>query len=232
MTNENNSGLHSLFRKWRTDYNLKTFLNSSFSMLITLIFAIYNGTIGFVHSSLWHGSICTYYILLVIIRFVAIISEKRIAKQKTVKTVSVKKLRYRVYRICSVLLLVLNFSLIAPIALLVLQRRPVNMTLVPAIAVAAYSFYRITLASINLVKKKVSDNYIVHLLRTINFVEALLSIMILENTLMMVKNSGEQTSLLPLTAGTGALIWLALMILSIHNLCKNQKPLPENKRRS
>ena len=49
-----------------------------------------------------------------------------------------------------VLLLILNISMIGPITMMVTQQKPVDMTLIPAIVMAAYTTYKITMASVQM----------------------------------------------------------------------------------
>ena len=51
--------------KWNKDYRFKTFVGAWVSLCITVIFAAYHGYMGMDVSSIWHGSICVYYLLLV-----------------------------------------------------------------------------------------------------------------------------------------------------------------------
>ena len=185
-------------------------------MLITIVFALFNGYLGIAHGSPWHGSVCVYYLLLVALRSVALLSEKEALKRESDGCDN--GFRLRMYLICSILLLVLNLCLIGPVALLVMQEKPVDMTKIPAIAMAAYTFYKITIAAINLAKRRTSGNCLVRLLRAINFIDALLSIATLQNTLIMVATTGDKITLLPLTATTSALIWLAVVALSVSGL--------------
>ncbi len=204
-----------LFHQWMKDYDFKTFMNSTASLVLTVIFALYNGFLGIQHQSVWYGSVCVYYLLLILLRSLIILTEKRTrAREKS----EAEARRYRTYRICAFLLLLLNLALIGPIIVLVRQQRPVNMTMIPAIAMAAYAFYKIILATIHLVKRKRSENCLVKLLRTINFIDALLSIMTLQNTLIMVVTKDDKLSMLPLTATTSGLMWLIIVVLSVSSL--------------
>ena len=92
------------------------------------------------------------------------------------------------------------------------------MTLIPAIAMAAYTVYKVVIGSLNLKRKNRSENLLVRFLRTINFMDALVSIVTLQNTLIMVNTSGDKRTMLPLTAVSSGLIWAAIVILSIVNL--------------
>ena len=71
------------------------------------------------------------------------------------------------------------------------------------------------MASVNLKKRKKSENRLVRLLRTINFIDALVSILTLQNTLIMVNMHGEGNQMLTLSAVTSAVIMLAVLVLSV-----------------
>lgn len=196
--------------RWKTDYDFKTIVSSFGSLAVTMIFALYNGFLGVYHRSLWHGTICVYYIILVLLRGLIIAAEKKISPQ-----IKGGEARNRVYLIASVLLLILNTSLVVPIAIMVKQQKPVDLTLIPAIAMAVYTTYKIIMASINLKRRSRSGNVLVRLLRAINFVDALVSIITLQNTLIMVNAKGQDTKMITLSAFTSGAIWAAVLALSV-----------------
>ena len=196
--------------RWKTDYDFKTIVSSFGSLAVTMIFALYNGFLGVYHRSLWHGTICVYYIILILLRGLIIAAEKKISPQ-----IKGGEARNRVYLIASVLLLILNTSLVVPIAIMVKQQKPVDLTLIPAIAMAVYTTYKIIMASINLKRRSRSGNVLVRLLRTINFVDALVSIITLQNTLIMVNAKGQDTKMITLSAFTSGAIWAAVLALSV-----------------
>lgn len=201
--------------RWKNDFDFKTLTASFSSLIITVFFALYNGFLGVHHASLWHGSVCVYYLILSILRGYIILSERKIAGDEREA-----QARSKVCIISAVMLLILNVSLVVPISLLVLLQKPVKMSLIPAIAMAAYTTYKIVMASVNLKKRKKSENRLVRLLRMINFIDALVSILTLQNTLIMVKMKDESNRMLPLTAVTSAAIMLAVLALSIAALRK------------
>ncbi len=202
-------------RRWRTEYDFKTFLNASGSLAVTVAFALYNGFLGITHRSLWYGTICIYYIVLVLLRGIIIAAERKTSRSKSPETA-----RNRICVASSFLLLFLNICLVVPAAIMVRQQKPVNMTLIPAIAMAAYTTYKITMASVNLRKRKASTNSLVWLLRTISFIDALVSILTLQNTLIMVNSEGSDPDMLPLTALTSAAVWVAVLLLSFHAIVR------------
>ena len=196
--------------RWKQDYDYKTMVSAAVSFAVTVVFALFNGFLGVAHRSLWHGTICVYYLILATLRGGIIAAERRLPARP-----DQAKNRGRVYLASSVLLLILNISLFVPISLMVRQQKPVSLTLIPAIAMAAYTTYKITMASIHLKRRKRSADRLIRLLRTLNFIDALVSVLTLQNTLIMVNSSGGQLAMLPLTAITSGAVWLAVLLLSV-----------------
>ena len=96
-----------LFAKWNADYDFKTFINSSGSMLVTAAFAAYNGFLGVAHGSAWHGSICVYYLLLLLLRLIVLRAE-RLSNGRP----DADQRRGRAVLIASALLLLLNLLMV------------------------------------------------------------------------------------------------------------------------
>ncbi|MBR4700948.1 MAG: hypothetical protein IKP19_04555 [Oscillospiraceae bacterium] len=201
--------------RWKNDFDFKTLTASFNSLAVTVLFALYNGFLGVYHASLWHGTICVYYLILSALRGLIVLSERRIAG-----SAREAEARRRVYVISAVLLFILNVSLVVPVSLLVLLQKPVALSLIPAIAMATYTTYKIVMASVNLKRRTRSENRLVRLLRMINFIDALVSILTLQNTLIMVNMKDESNRMLSLTAVTSAAIMLAVLALSIAALRK------------
>lgn len=199
----------------KNDFDFKTLTASFNSLAVTVLFALYNGFLGVYHASLWHGTICVYYLILSALRGLIVLSERRIAG-----SAREAEARRRVYVISAVMLFILNVSLVVPVSLLVLLQKPVALSLIPAIAMAAYTTYKIVMASVNLKRRTRSENRLVRLLRMINFIDALVSILTLQNTLIMVNMKDESNRMLSLTAVTSAAIMLAVLALSIAALGK------------
>lgn len=209
------SRVKHFFDRWKTDYDFKTVTAALGSLFVTAIFALYNGFLGVYHASLWHGSICVYYLVLLILRTTIIAARKNAARKAKPERAQTK-----VYITSAALLLFLNVCLVVPVSLMVVRQKPVGMTLIPAIAMAAYTTYKVVMASVNLKRRKRSSNRLVRLLRTISFIDALVSILSLQNTLIMVNMKGDGSEMLTLTAITSAAIMLTVLALSVATMIK------------
>lgn len=209
------SRVKQFFDRWKTDYDFKTVTAALGSLFVTALFALYNGFLGVYHASLWHGSICVYYLVLVGLRTMIIAARKN-ADRRT----EPERAQMKVYIASAALLLFLNVCLIVPVSLMVVRQKPVDMTLIPAITMAAYTTYKVVMSSVNLKRRKRSSDRLVRLLRTINFIDALVSILSLQNTLIMVNMKGDGSEMLTLSAITSAATMLAVLALSVAAMIK------------
>ena len=209
------SRVKQFFDRWKTDYDFKTVAAALGSLFVTALFALYNGFLGVYHTSLWHGSICVYYLVLVGLRTMIIAAGKKAGRKAEPNRALAK-----VYIASAALLLFLNVCLIVPVSLMVVRQKPVDMTLIPAITMAAYTTYKVVMSSVNLKRRKRSSDRLVRLLRTINFIDALVSVLSLQNTLIMVNMKGDGSEMLTLSAITSAAIMLAVLALSIAAMIK------------
>ncbi len=212
-----------ILQKWRKDSVRKTVASSLFTFGATVLFALYNGFLGIFLKSVWHGSICVFYLLLVFIRGIILLAERSgNARCESKKT----HIRYRAFVISAIMLLFLNLALICPIVLMVKFEKPVNMELIPAIAMAAYTTYKITMASIHFHKQKSRrhKNMLITELRTVNFIDALVSVLTLQNTLIIVNGAKSNAdNLLVLSAISSAVIYIVIIFITIRLLVAGVK---------
>ncbi len=194
-------------REWLgEDYGRKTAVFSSMSALMNLFFMFFNAVLGVMYSSLWHGSISVYYTLLFIVRSIIVMHQRRGEDNQ-------KKNR-NIYLLTHILLLVMNVSLIVPIAMMTMGNRSYTHGLIPAIAMATYTTYRVTTAIMNAVRSKKEGGVFTSLLRTINFIDAMLSVLTLQNALI-IATGGRTEEMQTLTAYTSGGIWLLIVAVTV-----------------
>ena len=212
-----------LLKNWKQDDSFQTVVSACVSLGLTILFALYNGYLWIAFLSVWHGSICVFYLLLVAIRGIILCSERKSIKSDAAKR---EAQRRRTYLISCVMLLMLDLALIVPISMMVMMMKPVYVDLVAAIAMAVYTTYKITVASVNVRKKtrNQSGDILIAELRTINFIDALVSVLTLQNTLIMVKSSpGEARDMLTLSAVTSGAVYVAIVLISVIMLIQGLK---------
>lgn len=220
--------IKEIIKTIRNNILYKTLLTSFFSLIITFAFAVYNGYLGFKFDDAFAKGIAIYYVLLIWVKLATLIVEKKVGKKDDE---SKEKIRTKNYKISSIFLFIIDFCLIAPIMLMVFKPNEVKFGLVPAIIMAAYSVYKIVVAIINYKRSKKSQNPTVILLRDINFIEAIVSILTLQHTLIMV-NGGMNESMRTLSLITSIAFIGLIIVFSILSFWRNRKLFKTKEHRS
>ncbi len=204
--------------KCKTNYVWKTFTTSFGSFGATILFAIGHVFLGIFLKSVWHGSIGVYYILLVAIRGIILSAQVKSAGE----VVSERKYtQYKAFMKSAMMLLLLNLALVVPIILMVNFEKPVYIGLIPALAIATYTTYKITMAIIHYrrqrerQKKKKHNNILVVQLRTINLIDALVSVLTLQNTLIMINGTENMSNIVVFSS---AVIYTIIVLISLQSL--------------
>lgn len=205
--------------RFKNDYAFRTFFFSAVSLITG---AAYNLFLGLAYSSAWNTGIAAYYLSLFCIRFFILSAEIKYVK-KGYDEPQKEKARKRLFRVQSALLFATDISLIAPITLMALQKKEVNFSSVHAITIAAYTTYKIVMSAINFSKAKKNGNLSVKMLRNVNLVDALVSVLSLQYTLVMTFGGGIEGDMLFLCAFSSLAVWGFLIILSVVNAVKSRK---------
>ncbi|MCI7401803.1 MAG: hypothetical protein MSH40_03905 [Christensenella sp.] len=198
------------------DYYKSTIITAVISMITALLFALFNGLIGIISDAPWNLYISVYYLLLIIVRMETLIFEKKAYKNNN------NEIRKKAYIASFCILMVLNIALIGPIVLMIKNLRPGNIGMILSIAMAAYSFTSITIAIINAKKSIKHDNLLVKQNRIIDLISALVSILILQHTLIVVNGDYTQ-DLVIMSVFTSAAIWAFIVFITIISFVKNIK---------
>lgn len=211
--------IKSIIEAHRNDYLFSTTASSALSALVNTAFTIFNGVLGIVYHSLWNGTICVYYLLLAIVRTIIIMAQRK----ESVRQSETDTQRRR--RICTdthLLLLLMDISLVIPIIVMVNGERRYTFGLIPAIAMAAYTTYRITMGIIHYRKSRKDRNPLVSELRMINLTDALLALLTLQNTLI-IANGGMSSTMKTLSAWTSTGIFAVIVFITIRSFLKAKR---------
>lgn len=173
------------------------------SIICSLLFAIYNGFLGLFKHTVWNQSIFLYYLLLLIIRLILYHNKDKFEEKPT-------------YIVTSVILLIMNIVMVGPAILMVYGQKEVNMTLIPALVVAIYTTYKVTIVIYNLCsKKKKSNSLIKKQIKIVRLFDASMSILTLQNTMIIVNNSQNEQNMQILSMVSTISILTLLMVFSI-----------------
>lgn len=195
---------------WRADYEFKTRTVSFVSALIGVSYTIFNGIMGVCYSSIWNGTICVYYVLLAIVRVILVRSMKREAG--TPEEITEK--RHRLYRRTHLMLFSFNIVLVVPIAVMIQGEKSYTWGLIPSLAMASYTTYRVVMSIVHYSRAKRVDNILVRELRTINMLDTMVSVLILQNTLIITNRGTIAGDMKILSIISSTVIWIAMLVVS------------------
>ena len=198
----------------KKDYVLRTFIFSTLSFFVNVIFMGYNIVLSIVYKSAWNIGISVYYALLAVIRAYVLFYERKLYKLNVddeQKDVARKKMFF----VQSVFLFIIDVALIAPISIMVLQKKEIHYTIIPAIAMAGYTTYKIISAGINYKKTRKQQHLSIRILKNINFIDALVSVLTLQYTLIMTFGKGINGSMLTLCAISSFALWSLIIVVSV-----------------
>lgn len=192
-----------------------------FSLIFSAVFGTFNGILSIISSSIWFLMLSIYYLALSIAR-IGIYCYKQGVREKT-KLASIK-----LYRNSGIFLLVMNFAIGVAVLQIVFIEKRFNYPGLFIYAVATYAFTKITLAIINISKTRGTKNYTEMSLRSINLIDASVSILALQTALISEFSDG--TSDITIMNGiTGAVVFLFTLAFGMFMIIKAHKEIKRTK---
>ena len=190
----------------KTILNKKELIVSISSLFISFLYTIYNMIIGILNYSIFNGIISIYYLLLTICNSILIYRIYRNKKSE--------KLYEITHIFIYIILFLLTISFIGPAILLLLNDNIFFLDTIYSIVCALFTTISMTFSIINYVKARKEDNENIKLLRLCNLISSLLSIIILQNILIL-SNGELNNDMFILSIFTTCIIILFIIALII-----------------
>ena len=172
----------------KTKFNKKELIVSISSLFISFLYTIYNMVIGILNYSIFNGIISIYYLLLTICNSILVYRIYRTKKSE--------KLYEITYIFIYIILFLLTISFIGPAILLLLNDNIFFLDTIYSIVCALFTTISMTFSIINYVKARKEDNENIKLLRLCNLISSLLSIIILQNILILTNGEFDNDMLI------------------------------------
>ncbi len=214
------------FRKWVTgklrctalgtrlleDKPFREVWNAVLSLIFNLAYALYNGVLGFTTHSVLFFSSAVYYLLLSVMRFVAVTVSQRGSPRQ------IKNAAGAVGALLSVLSMVLSVTVFFSIR----QNGAAVHGTIPMITIATYTFVKITMAVIKAMGRKPDEPKLLEAIRTIRCTEAAVSLMTMQQSMLVSFGEGDMPQAIILNAFTGTGVCVFVLIMGIITM-KNSK---------
>lgn len=185
------------------------------SLSINLLYSIYNGIIGITSNSLWFISLSVYYTVLSISRFLVLNLSRKSRKNSSAEN-AVKKLT-------GFMFILLSISLAGTTILTLSNDKETRYHKILMISIAVFTFIKITLAIINLVKAKKKDSDIIKALRSISFCDAFVSIFSMQRSMLVSFPGLTNFEIKIFNILTGSAVCLMILVMGIGLLMNKEK---------
>ena len=172
------------------------------SLSANLVFALLHAATGFAFRSWWLITLGAYYLVLSIMRLGVVMSGKNQSGF--------------VRRFVGIMLMLMSLCLVGMIILSAVKDRGNEYHEIVMIAMAAYSFTKVTLAIINLIRSKKDVSDATKTLRNISFCHALVSILSLQRSMLVSFDGMSVGDIVLMNTLTGSGVCILVMLLGIN----------------
>ena len=184
-------------------------LSATASLAFNLLYALYHLVLGILNLSLWFIAMCAFYGILATVRFSAVLCERNHQKSPDNDT------ELFVMKLSGLLLLVLGVVLATVNYLSLSQNIATQYEEIMMISIAAYTFYKITMAIVKAVKQHKNPSPLLRAIRNIGYAEVAASILTLQRSMLVSFGSMSAGNVHFMNAVTGAAVCLFVLILGL-----------------
>ena len=203
--------------KYLTERELRIRISLYGGLVLNICFAIFKIVMGVLYQSKWLFAMAGYNTILSVMRFILVYRD-RVAQKEQFKEEAEWERRVRglnSYKVCGWLMLLLNLAISVIVAIVVLDDQPISYPGFMIYAIAAYTFYCMTMAIINMVRYWHRDNPVFAAVKRIEMAKALVSIFTLQVAMMTQFGSGDVMVNQVANGATGFAVGLIINIMAI-----------------
>lgn len=173
--------------KYLTEKELRIRISLYGGLGLNICFAIFKVVMGAMYQSKWLFAMAGYHTILSGIRFFLVYKDQKDKKEETDYEKRLHGLHG--YKVCGWLMLLLNIAISVIVVMVVVDNQTIDYPGYMIYAIAAFTFYCLTMAIINMVKYWHRSNPIFSAVKRIGMAKALVSIFTLQ--VAMITQFGE-----------------------------------------
>lgn len=163
-------------------FKLRISLHVSFGA--NLLYAVINGVSGIYYHSVWFGTLAAYYILLSMMRYWLVRYTHKTSFGEN------QEAEWKWYRLCGVILILMNMTLTGVIILVLHQNRSFSYAGFLIYGIALYTFWITILSVVNLIRYRKRNSPAMSAARMVNVTAALVSMLSLEIAMLTQFDNG------------------------------------------
>lgn len=206
--------------RYMTDAAFKTHISLYCSLAINLLYVALNIFSGILYRSAWFGILAGYYTILAVMRFLLL----RFMNRNGIGNEQI--LEHRRSRLCSLILMTVNFVLSGAVLMMLYQNRGYEYHGILIYVMATYTFYVTVHSIVDIVKYRKYNSPVMSTAKVINLSAALVSMLALE-TAMLSQFGADQPPAFRriMIAATGAGVSIVVIALSVYRIVRANKEI-------
>jgi len=226
LVNKIRNGLHKnkYTHRFLTDKELRVWFSAYLGLVVNVCFAIFKIVVGYLYDSAWLYAMAGYHTLSSIMTFVIVYRDKK-GKDAEAHTRIIRGLHS--YEMCGWLMILMNTAISVIVFMVIFRRQTITYPGVMIYAIAAYSFYCLTMAIINLIKYRRKDNPVFSAIKRIGLAKALVSIFTLQVAMLTQFGGSDEILTRIMNLATGSAVCASIMALAVFMLLGVRKDYRE-----
>lgn len=204
-------------RRYLSEAELRAKISLHTGLLLNIIYSAFKLAAGIYYSSFWFGAEAVYYIILSIIRYTLI--------RKSKNNLSNHADEWRRCRLCGYLMLLLNLAMTVIIVQVVRQNKSYSYAGFIIYATAAYTFYRLTMAIIHVIKFNPRKYTVLSASKQINLSAALMSLFALQSAMLTQFGEGNTDFIKTINAATGSVVSVIAICTALFMIINSSKKI-------
>lgn len=174
-------------------------------LALNVAFAAYYIIFGALSRSWWLLTLGAYYAVLSLLRFVVL---------------RVKRGERFVTKATGAMLTLMTLPLVGTVLLSLIEDRGTRHGTIIMIAIAAYAFAKISIATVSLIRSRKSNSARVVTLRNISFADACVSIFSLQRSMLVSFGDMPKETVRAMNGATGAVVCVTVLLFGIYLLTR------------
>ena len=170
------------------------------SLLCNMVYSAYHIIFGIATSSWWLFTTGVYYTILSIVRFLVL---KRTGKKRFM------------IRFAGIMLMMLSLPLVGTVILAFVKDRGTVFHLIVMLAIATYSFTKLTLATVNWIQARKITSARLITLRNISFADAFVSLYALQRSMLVSFEGMSEAEIRIMNVATGCAVCIIVFLLGL-----------------
>ena len=179
----------------------KTLRMVGFSLAINAAYSVYHIVFGAMTGSWWLLTVGVYYCILSTARF---------------SVIRTKKNERILAKLTGWMLMIMSVPLVGTVILSVVKDRGTEFHEIAMIAIAAYTFTKVTLATVNLIKARHTSLQRMITLKNVSFAEALVSVFSLQRSMLVSFKGMSAWDIQVMNAIFGGVVCVTVFLLGLN----------------